>query len=377
MDHAHVAASQADGADQAADRQDTTWDLPLRLFHWSMAGCVVVALVTGFLAPPWWLDVHVYAGYGLCLLLGFRLVWGLVGSRASRFDNFPLSVSDLRRFLTKLRTGAMPPPAGHNPVGAWMILLLLALLTVRAASGLVVLGGQEKQGPLGGLIQFQSTQAVKQIHEIAAWALCGAVGVHLAGVAAHDEMLFKHPVLRRMIAGHGGGGRGATMFGGGIFAALAVALTGAGVLLAAAGAPSPALRFPPLYQSECGACHAVYHPSLRLGATWKRLMDGLSDHYGEEVILGDEAAAAIAMFLESNGAEHFDTEISWRIGRENTESMRMTDTPYWKRRHRDIPNVLFRWRTVGAKINCDGCHGDAATGEYADQRIGLPKGAPR
>ena len=53
------------------------WDLPLRLFHWAMVVAVVVAAITGFLTPEWWLDLHSVAGYALGVLLAFRLVWGV------------------------------------------------------------------------------------------------------------------------------------------------------------------------------------------------------------------------------------------------------------------------------------------------------------
>jgi len=346
-----------------------------------MVVCAGAALVTGFLAPPWWLDVHVYAGYGLCVLLAFRLVWGFAGSRYSRFDSFVLSVSAARSHLVRSLARDAPGYAGHNPLGVWMAVLLLVLLGALTVSGLIVLGGQEKQGPFAGAIGFQAGHTFKGLHEIAAWTLLVAVVVHVAGVLM-EEFVIKRPVLVAMVtgckAGNGRAGPDAadTVRGAGVFIILAAGLVVGGVFLSTAAEPR-ALRFPAVFEAECGACHAVYHPSLRSGATWNRLMAGLSDHCGEDVPLDVGAAAEISAFLGANGAERHDTEVAWRIGRVETESLRMTDTYYWKRHHREIPNVVFRWRSVGAKINCNGCHGDAAGGRYADQEISLPEGAPR
>lgn len=356
-------------------------DLPLRLFHWSMVACVAVAGVTGFLAPPKWLDVHVYAGYGLGLLLAFRIAWGGLGSHYSRFASFSLSLPAARDHLRAVFAKHTEDHAGHNPLGAWMIILLLVVLAIMVASGLVVLGGQEHQGPLAAWIGYQTGRSVKELHEFAAWVLLSAIAVHLLGVFVEVRVL-RHPVLTAMVTGRKRGlaervpaiARWTSLKGAALFVGVAVALIGGGAMLAAVPA-GQTVRYPAIYKSECGSCHAVYHPSLRTGQTWRRMIGELADHYGEDASLDAKTGAVISEFLNTNAAEKFETKVAWRIGRAEVPSLRMTDTGYWKRRHRDIAEAVFKSRAVGSKVNCNACHADAASGLFAIQAAEVPDGA--
>jgi cytochrome b len=63
------------------------WDLPTRFFHWTLAAGVVALGISGTVggnAMVW----HFRLGYAVLALLLFRLVWGLVGGRWSRFGAF-------------------------------------------------------------------------------------------------------------------------------------------------------------------------------------------------------------------------------------------------------------------------------------------------
>lgn len=52
------------------------WDVPTRVFHWLLVALVALGTVTGFLSPEWWMDIHIWLGYGIVVLVVFRLVWG-------------------------------------------------------------------------------------------------------------------------------------------------------------------------------------------------------------------------------------------------------------------------------------------------------------
>ena len=62
------------------------WDIPIRIFHWLFAGAFAVAWLTS--DSDSWLNVHVFSGYLMLGLLSFRLVWGFIGGRYSRFTSF-------------------------------------------------------------------------------------------------------------------------------------------------------------------------------------------------------------------------------------------------------------------------------------------------
>jgi len=356
------------------------WDLPLRLFHWLMVATVAIAGLTGFVAPAAWLDIHLFAGYALAILLAFRLAWGVLGSHYSRFRSFPLAPLSAFRHLRSLLRNSAAEHTGHNPVGAWMIIAILFLLSALVLSGLIVLGGQENLGPLGFLVGFQTGWRAAALHEIAAWGLAGAIAVHLLGVFVEARLL-RHPVVSAMITGNKlvsrakakGHGRSYTARGLRLFTIAALILLGGGKMLASIPASGwKPVQTPAVYSAECGDCHDAYHPSLRTAASWRGIMSGLSDHYGEDASLDAETAAAMGAFLAANAAETFDTEAAWRMGRIDTKSLRITDTPYWTARHAGIADAVFKLSSVGSKVNCNGCHRDAASGRFADQDIHLP-----
>jgi len=355
------------------------WDLPLRVFHWLLVIAVSAAGVTGFLAPEWWLDVHAYAGYAIGLLLAFRIAWGFVGSHFSRFATFPLSATNLVKHLKGLPKKTPQTDPGHNPAGAWMIVVLLTALVCLEISGLVTLGGQENLGPLASSVSFQTGHLVEEFHEILAWGLLIAIGGHLGGILV-ETFVLDHPVVKAMITGRRN--RELTQSinthwkrGLMVFSTTSAFLILGG--LALANLPSsaiPKLSFPASYKTECGDCHDAYHPSLRTAETWKTMIDGLSNHYGEDASLDDETMTSIGTFLTTSSANKFDTEAAHRVGRKETPSMRMTDTKFWKKKHRKIAEPIFKQKTVGSKINCMACHGDALSGRFDDQNIQIPPG---
>jgi len=354
------------------------WDLPLRVFHWSMVLTVAIAALTGYFFEEWWLDVHVYAGYSIGCLLAFRLIWGFVGSYYSRFHTYPVKIKDVTLHLKSLMRGKSEPHTGHNPVGAWMIMVLLSSLTLLIITGMVVWGGQENQGPLAQLIGYKVGDFSEDIHEILANILMFAIAIHILGVLV-ETFVFKHSLIKSMVTGKKATTdtkasvtiwhtlRGAFIFG--------LILTG--VLYWGAIAPSPFMTEThvfPAYKQECGECHPAYHPSLRTASNWQAIMNNLSDHFGEDASLDEQTTQEISTYLQANNAQSFDTEVSHKIGRHDTKSMRMTDTRYWQKKHDEIKDSDFKHSSIGSKVNCNGCHQDADTGRYDDEKIKLPKG---
>lgn len=122
------------------------WDLGVRVFHWSLLGCFVVAYLTGEEES----ELHAYAGYGILALILFRIVWGFVGPQQARFSDFvhpPVRVVD---YLRGLSVGRPQHYLGHNPAAGWMIMLLLLSLSFAVFSGLKTYGA-EGHGPLAGI----------------------------------------------------------------------------------------------------------------------------------------------------------------------------------------------------------------------------------
>ena len=176
------------------------WDLPTRLFHWSLVTAVGIALITGFIAPEWWMGLHKWSGYAIVALISFRLVWAVFGPEYSRFDSLArasLKAGDHLRGLLLLQP---VHSVGHTPLGALMIFALAIVLIALTTTGLLALGGEEKQGPLAGIASYATGDGAKNIHEILAWLLLALVGGHLFGVAG-ESILARENLVAGMVTG--------------------------------------------------------------------------------------------------------------------------------------------------------------------------------
>src|SRR5690606_34310276 len=176
-------------------RKVRIWDLPLRLFHWALAGLVAVAIVTeniGGNAMIW----HFRAGYAVLALLAFRILWGFFGSRYARFFSFLYSPSAL---LAYLRTPDARLP-GHSPLGALSVFALIAVLLAHAVSGLFTTDDIVFDGPM---VKFVSTEWVERMSwfhtEVSAWLVYGFVGLHVAAIGWY--VLRRRNLVTPMITG--------------------------------------------------------------------------------------------------------------------------------------------------------------------------------
>lgn len=159
------------------------WDLPTRLFHWLLAALVFTAYFTGGEDEGVPYALHVGAGYGIGVLILFRLIWGFVGSTHARFGTFTPAPTTVLRYVGGLLRGQPPSYLGHNPLGALNIYLLLGLLAGVVWTGLAMLTGDEEE-----------------IHEGIANLVMVLVGLHLVGVVA-DSLLTKENLTLAMLTG--------------------------------------------------------------------------------------------------------------------------------------------------------------------------------
>ncbi len=179
-------------------RPVTVWDLPTRIFHWSLVFFVVVSIASGEdegLA----LTLHTWAGYAVCLLLLFRAGWGVIGSRRSRFHDFVRgwpAVAAHGRSLLRLRPERH---VGHNPIGGWMIVILLVSLTIAAGSGLFT-GEDGRGGPFLQYAPWLGDEGLDDLHEFFGHLIILLAVVHIGGVMV-DWLLTRDNLVRAMITG--------------------------------------------------------------------------------------------------------------------------------------------------------------------------------
>ena len=365
--------------------QILVWDLPTRLFHWLFALSFAVAWITG--DSDTYRDLHVFVGYLMLGLLGFRLLWGLIGSRYARFASFWFGPMQAIRYVQDALTRSAPHHIGHNPAGSWAVYLLLLLGLLVGVTGILVLGGEEQQGMAAGITLFGGGEALKELHEGLASFMLGVVIVHLLGVAA-ESWLHQENLTRAMLTGRK---HGAT-----IDAIPSAHYLAGGVLLlltAAFGAwffrddftatpqrphiPFVGQTLPDntVWREECGSCHLAYHPTLLPARSWTRLMQQQDTHFGESLGLDAATTAEILAFLQKNSADTELTEPAYKIKQSippNMTPVRITETGYWIDKHREIPDLTWRHPKIGSKANCGACHLDAEKGTFEDAAMHLP-----
>jgi cytochrome b len=137
------------------------WDLPTRIFHWALAACVFCLLITGFRggdAMPW----HYRFGYCVLTLLMFRLVWGVVGGKWSRFASFVYAPSSILRYMKG--QGDALHSVGHNPLGALSVFAMLALLLVQVSTGLISDDEISAAGPLTKFVSNATVSLASSYH---------------------------------------------------------------------------------------------------------------------------------------------------------------------------------------------------------------------
>ncbi len=365
------------------------WDIGIRLFHWLLVLAVTVAALTGFFALPDLLDIHLIAGGTIAALLLCRVVWGVLGGRFARFSGFAYRPRAVLAHARGMRAGRRPAGEarylGHNPLGGLMVFALLAVLAASVATGVVTLGGFDKQGPLAAFTRFATGAAVKQLHQLLALLLVAMVAAHLGGVW-FESWRERDNLAVAMLTGrkHAPPPPPSTVRAR-IWPALALCL--GGLVLGAGGvfglAALPALGVPsgaldPAYLRECGACHVAYPPSLLPAAAWGTLLLHTGQHFGSDARVAPAVAAQLRTWLMAQSAEHWDTQaaVGIRTSMNPAEPERITASGFWRRKHRGIPAATFENPLVDGRGNCERCHADAASGRFSPQGIGIPGGLP-
>jgi cytochrome b len=181
------------------------WDLPTRLFHWSLVLLVAFSAITGEFGedlPLKFMDWHRLSGYAILALLLFRLVWGVIGSTHARFASFVRGPSAALRYVQEI-LGRAPATRhlGHNPLGAWSVLGLLACLAVQVGSGLFIADEDlGVEGPFAKLVSSGVSDTLAEVHEGSFGVLLALIGLHLSAIAFY---LFSkgENLVRPMITG--------------------------------------------------------------------------------------------------------------------------------------------------------------------------------
>lgn len=160
------------------------WDPLVRLFHWTLAACIFAAFLVeeGDTAHQW-------LGYTALGLIGFRVLWGLVGTRHARFSDWVRGPRAVATYLRERLTGRSQRRLGHNPAAAVMILLLMAGV---AAVGLT--------GWMQTLDAYWGAEWLEELHEALAYGLLALIGVHVLA-AIVESVHYRDNLIAAMVHG--------------------------------------------------------------------------------------------------------------------------------------------------------------------------------
>ena len=160
------------------------WDLPVRVMHWTLVLAVAGAWATQELEGDWF-KYHVWCGYVVLCVAATRVVWGFVGTRHARFTAFvrgPGAMLDYARGLLQRRA---VHHAGHNPLGALMVLALLGMLLAQAVTGLFANDQVMSTGPLFGYVTGSTSDRLTTIHKQLFDLLLVAIGLHVSAALVY------------------------------------------------------------------------------------------------------------------------------------------------------------------------------------------------
>lgn len=174
------------------------WDGPTRLVHWALVALVVFS---------WWsaeerhMEWHRWSGYAVIGLVVFRLIWGFVGSRTAQFASFVRGPKATLAYARTLPSRVHAVALGHNPLGAWSVLAILAALLAQVTTGLfaVDVDGLES-GPLSDRVSFDTGRQFAEWHEWSFTALQVLIALHVAAILFYA--LYKRAdLVRPMVTG--------------------------------------------------------------------------------------------------------------------------------------------------------------------------------
>ena len=170
------------------------WDVPTRISHWSLAVLVVAAFLTG-LTGGGLMNLHGKIGALIAAIIGFRLVWGVLGTTYARFSTFVRGPATIMAYLRGQWRGP-----GHNPLGALSVLGMFAVLVLQILTGLFSDDDIAYQGPYNVLANAEIEALATSLHKFIYWLIAMLVALHLGAIAFYARVKGEN-LLTPMITG--------------------------------------------------------------------------------------------------------------------------------------------------------------------------------
>jgi cytochrome b len=148
-------------------RELRVWDPVVRILHWALAAAVAL----GWATTEWLVRWHQPVGYAALGIVAARIAWGFVGDGPAGFGAFVRGPAATWRYARLVLRGREPRHIGHNPLGAWMALALLATVVALALTGWLYTTDR-----------LWGDATVEWLHRALAWTIVALVALHVGGV---------------------------------------------------------------------------------------------------------------------------------------------------------------------------------------------------
>ena len=177
----------------------SVWDISIRLFHWLLVAGIGFQWFSGQEGGnimTW----HIYNGCCMLGLILYRLIWGVIGSPYARFSSFLKGPSNTLIYLKGFLKGKKHDYPGHNPLGGWMVIVLMLLVLTQGFSGLFSSDDIFTEGPFYSFVSSKTSEFFTSIHHLSFDILLGAIALHIFAVAYHG-IIKKEPLIKSMLTG--------------------------------------------------------------------------------------------------------------------------------------------------------------------------------
>ncbi len=162
----------------AEPRQVRAWDIPTRLFHWTLVTLIILAPLSANMGDPT-MRAHKIIGYMLLILIVWRVLWGFTGGSTARFAAFFPWPWWVLRYLGDLLKGQKAHYLGHNPLGAGMVFALLLAVALQGGAGLFTTDDIVVAGPLYPLADAAFNKLAAVYHQSGFLVFIGLAGLHI------------------------------------------------------------------------------------------------------------------------------------------------------------------------------------------------------
>lgn len=361
------------------------WSLPTRIFH----TLLVIFVISAFVSSEWdeYLTLHVAFGSAVGVLVLYRVIWGFIGPKYSKFSDFNLSIYSFKEYILSI-FNPKKEYVGHNPAAGYTTVAILIVLLLLTITGFLTYGIQENRGLFAYLhsTYFREMELFEEIHEFLGGLLYLLIGVHITGVLLDKLLHSKIGTLESIVKGYKNIKGEDTKLS---FFQILLSIIGIGLSLyvliyVLSVKNNPIIlgynqvidykKENSLFVEECASCHTLYPPSLLPKKSWNIMMADLENHFGDDASLDGEDTQSILRYLLNNSAEKSTSEASVNILKtlENKDTIAITQTPFWKYRHKNIDKKYFDSDKVKTKANCKSCHKDVEKGLIEDSNIKMP-----